>query len=283
MLMQNTYRKKLCFFITIAFLILGLSVLSTMPAQAAPVKKFIGPKGGEMDAHHNSYFIVPEGGLGDEAAFLDALDNAIALLEIQYAYIDGLSTVEDDPSGEWVKAGRTKDSTLKKSKAAKDKSNKSKQKHQEDKAQDAWKEAKNALKELDKLRERVEELLEDSKMGAIAHDNIQSQSDQIELELTVAESQSGKEIQADSFEDVITFDDETINVLVFEFYPNGTEFLVSAELVVPWDEIIYHDVLFWYSEDGELIELIDLDYFIDDENETVIFFINHFSHYYYRR
>jgi len=182
-----------------------------------------------------------------------------------------------------VKAGRTKDSTLKKSKAAKDKSNKSKQKHQEDKAQDAWKEAKNALKELDKLRERVEELLEDSKMGAIAHDNIQSQSDQIELELTVAESQSGKEIQADSFEDVITFDDETINVLVFEFYPNGTEFLVSAELVVPWDEIIYHDVLFWYSEDGELIELIDLDYFIDDENETVIFFINHFSHYYYRR
>ena len=60
--------------------------------------------------------------------------------------------------------------------------------------------------------------------------------------------------------------------------------LVPAELVVPWDEIIYSDALFWYSGDGgEVVNVIDLGYWIDDVNETVHFFIFHFSQYYYNR
>ncbi len=286
MFTQSSNYKKLSFYITIAFLILGLSVLSTMPAQARPVKKFIGPEGGEIDTNHNnSYLIVPEGAMGNEAAALDALDNAIAILEIQYAYIDGLSTVEDDPSDEWVKAGRGgKDATLKKSKAVKDKSNKSKQKRAEGKAKEAKNEAKNSLNELDKLQEHLVKLLSDGKIGAVAHDNVQAQNDQIEGELAFAESQLGEEFSADCFEVVITFDDVDYEVLIFEFGPHGTQFLVSVELVIPWDDIIYSDGLFWYSEgSGETIDLIDMDYWIDDVNETVHFFIDHFSQYYYSR
>ncbi|MBC8235768.1 hypothetical protein H8E77_39980 [bacterium] len=91
---------------TISLLILSL-MLTSLTAQASPNLEFIGPEGGDINAKHNSYLLVPEGALGDLTAALDALDNAIALLETQYAYIDGLSTVIDDPSGEWVK-GTTK-------------------------------------------------------------------------------------------------------------------------------------------------------------------------------
>ncbi|MBC8232719.1 hypothetical protein H8E77_24485 [bacterium] len=72
--------------------------------------------------------------------------------------------------------------------------------------------------------------------------------------------------------------------LVFEFGPEGTEFLIPTELVIPWEEIEYNDGLFWYSgDDGEIIDLIDMEYFIDDVNETVHFLIDHFSSYYYPR
>ena len=83
---QSTNYRKFSFYITIVSLVLGLSFLSTMPAQA--ITEFIGPEGGEINAGHDSYLIVPEGAMGDLAAALNALDNAIALLEDQYAYID---------------------------------------------------------------------------------------------------------------------------------------------------------------------------------------------------
>ena len=406
MLMQHTNHKKLSFITTIAFLIIGFSVMFTMPAQAG--EEFIGPKGGQVDAKHDSYLIVPEGALGDEAAALEALDNAIALLDAQYAYIDGLSIVLDDPSGEWVKE-KEKDKMLNKNEDVKDEINESKEKHFEGKAKDAWEKTNDALDKLDDLREYVAELLEDGKMGQVAHDTIQEQSDTIEPELTFAVSQLGTEIEGDSYdfaipqdeseiEDVLNqamaileaqFDyidglptkkpkdgpDEWVKVkkdedykkstsdkskkgkdkvrdalkkfdeddglevlkkakdalkkldemdaytkqlvvekkmgvvasdtieaysddaypilelidslyyvtLEFEFGPHGTEFAVPAELVIPWDEIILSDELLWYSEGGEIVDLIDLDYFIDEENQTVHFFIDHFSRYYYAR
>jgi ribosomal protein L17 len=401
MLLQNTHFKRLSF-TTIAFLI-GLSFLFTISAQAAPVKKFIGPEGGEMDCHHNSYLIVPAGAIGDESIALEALDNAILLLEDQYVYIDTLSIVENDPSGEWVKSG-DKGSTRNKSEDAKDKSKESKQKRLDNRAKDSWDKANDALTKLDELRIHIAKLLADSKMGAVAHDNIQQQSDPIEQELVFAESQLGEELIADSFEIVIALDSEMIladlnnalalldsqwvyidglsividdpsgewakdgdrkstlgknedvkdevikaldkhnqendedalketrdalakldelaehidklvtegkmgsvardniraysddirialesveylhyETLLFEFGPEGTEFIVPAELVVPWEEILYNDALFWYSADGEVIDLIDLDYIIDEVAETVHFIINHFSYYYYSR
>jgi len=400
MLIQYTQSKKLSF-ITIAFLILGLSILSAMPAQAG--EKFIGPKGGEIYAGNNSYLIIPAGALGDEAAALEALDNAIALLEDQYAYIDGLSTVKNHPSGEWAWVG-CKSIARSRSKSVKKYSNSAKTEHTKGRAEDAWEDANKALTRLDYLRTYVADSRADAKIGIIAHDKIQQQNDQIEQELTFAGSQLGKEIEAESDRVVITIDDAAtvsglntalslidsqytyikqlskkddgsgewatstrrastynknkwvgikvkwalnehnmgdsedtldktgdaldkldeldayidscVNVgkmgsvardkiraysdeiratleevislhyatLVFEFGPHGTEFLVSAELVVPWDNILCNDGLFWYSEDdGETLDLIDIDFFIDEVNETVDFFIDHFSIYYYRR
>jgi len=397
MFIQNTQKN---IFITIAFLIIGLSVFSTMPANAAPVKKFIGPEGGTMDAHSNSYLIVPESALGDIATALAALDNGIVLLESQYTYINGLSTVINNPSGEWVKSA-DKNPTRDKSKAVKDKSSESKQKRIEGRAQEAWTKANEGLTKLNELRTHVVNLLAGGKIGSIAHNKIQGQSDQIEVELAFAESQLGEELQADSFEIIITTDDETIlaeltnalallasqysyinglstvinnpsgewvkdsdknptrdkskavkdkvedalqkhnedndkdaltktcealdrlddldlqinklvadgkmglvardniqaysddvrmalesveslhyRTLLFEFAPEGTEFQVSAELVIPWSEILYSDGLFWYSGDGGIIDLIDMDYSIDEVNETVHFLIPHFSYYY---
>ncbi|MBC8228924.1 hypothetical protein H8E77_05170 [bacterium] len=40
-----------------------------------------------------------------------------------------------------------------------------------------------------------------------------------------------------------------------------------------------NDVFFWYPGYGEVIDLIDLDYFTDKVNETVHFLIKHFSEY----
>jgi len=403
MLIQNTYIKKLSFFITIAFLIIGLSVLSTTPVQASPVTEFIGPEGGEIDARHNSYLIVPEGALGDLAAALDALDNAIALLEDQYAYIDGLSTDENEPSGEWMKL-QPRNAARSRCNGVKNYANSAEQKRIDGNAKGAWNDTNTAITKLNNLRTFIAGRLAAGKMGVVAHDNIQERNDQIEQELTFAESQLGENLQANSVKEVITLDDEAIlselttalsllqdqyayisqlaeaeedsgewvkpapktytlqdrqqvenkvtaalnehndgknkaalnrtreaqdkldaldtrndnrvasgkmgavahdnikaysdniraaleeveylhyETLTFEFGPCGTEFAVSAELVVPLDEVLCTDDLFWYSGDGgEVIDLLDMDYFIDDENATVHFFIDHFSIYYYRR
>ncbi|MFQ6043035.1 MAG: hypothetical protein ACE5PV_19450, partial [Candidatus Poribacteria bacterium] len=208
MFIQNTGEQKLNL-ITIAFLILGISVLVSISVQAKPVKKFIGPEGGEMDCHNNSYLIVPEGALGDESTAIEAIDNAIALLEDQYVYINALSTVENDPSGEWVK-NKDKNPTLDKSKEVKDKSNEVKQKRHEGKAKEAWDKANDALTKLDELRIHLANLLTDGKISSISYDKIQAQNDQIELELAFAETELGEELQSDSSNVIITLDDDII-------------------------------------------------------------------------
>ena len=121
MFIQNTnhkkFSKKFSFYITIAFLILGLSILSTMAGE-----KLIGPGGGGIHAGYESSLIVPEGALtdetliatdsfeeiitsdGDEATILSELNTAISLLDSQRAYINGLSTKKNHPSANgWQK------------------------------------------------------------------------------------------------------------------------------------------------------------------------------------
>ena len=56
MLIPKTHWQKLSFFITIACLIIGLSFLTTVPAQAGT--ELIGPEGGLVDTGHNSSLIV---------------------------------------------------------------------------------------------------------------------------------------------------------------------------------------------------------------------------------
>ena len=387
MLIQKAHNNKLSF-IAIAFLMLGLSVLWTTPGQAAPVKKFISPEGGKID-FNNSELVIPPGALGTEATALEGLENAMALLETQYDYIDSLPK-DPEPSEEWVK---DQGPTRGKSKDVKKESQEAKKKIPEGRWEDAKEKANRALLRLDEFRTFLAELLTEGKIGGIAYEQIQQQNEQIEAELVFADSQMGKELQADSDTDVYTLNDaseisdllntslsvlddqssyisqlgdiddqgatldkcqkakgkvaealqkhsegdekgtvkksldavkkldkldkdidklvadgnigsaagdtikaysdedrlmlqsiDSCQLLVFEFGPCGTTFNVSAELVIPWDEIIYNDGLFYYSAgSSDVIDLIDMDYWIDDENETVHFFIDHFSEYYYPR
>jgi len=59
--------------------------------------------------------------------------------------------------------------------------------------------------------------------------------------------------------------------------------MVPAELVMPWSETSLSNGLFWYSGDEKAMDLTDMDYFIDEVNETVHSTIKHFSKFHYDR
>jgi len=206
MLVQNTYFRKLSLIITIALLILGLSVLSTVPAQARrkrPTgpeggKKFIGPEGGTLGCGHSSSLIVPAGAIGDEATLLEALDNAIALLKDQENYIN-----------KEVKSGSLKGDLKNKSKDVEEYVDGAGQNHIVSEGEAALADAEMALAELNNLRTMVANL-NDDEISATVRDNIQQQADQIEQELEFAKEQLGKQIEAYSSYEVITLDDATI-------------------------------------------------------------------------
>ncbi|MBC8228923.1 hypothetical protein H8E77_05165 [bacterium] len=277
MLRQKAHTKKLSF-ITIAFLIIGLSLSAPMPARSET--ESIGSEGGEVYAGHNSSLIVPAGALTsatlitadsfeevittDDETILAELNNALSLLDSQFEYIDSLSTVVDDPSGEWAEwiYKLTKLTTGSATITSKVAMALAMQILDDNELVLAY--TREALDKLDALEADMDDGLANGKIGSAAYDNIQAYNDDIRATLELVESLN-------------------YETLVFEFEPEGTEFLIPAELVIPWDEIIYNDVLFWYSGDGELIDLIDMDYFIDEVNETVHFFIDHFSEYYYPR
>ncbi|MBC8232717.1 hypothetical protein H8E77_24475 [bacterium] len=99
-------------YITIVFLIIGLSFLSTVSVWGKPPKGGIGPEGGTVDVGHDSYLIIPAGALVEEvnitadsfdcaipidsAGIVAALNQALSLLDSQYAYIQQLPTTVDD-------------------------------------------------------------------------------------------------------------------------------------------------------------------------------------------
>ncbi len=281
MFIQNTnykkFSKKLSFYITIAFLVLGLSILSTMAGE-----KLIGSGGGEIHAGYESSLIVPEGALtnetlivadsleeiitsdGDEATILSELNTAISLLDSQDAYINGLSTKKNHPSGEWMAKNHV-DRLLRKTRRIKEPVMVVWTKHNGDSDQRALGKTDRALYRLGETDAHIDYLVAQGKLGTVARDSIRA-------------SLNGTRA---ALETIRSLHYET---LLFEFGPHGTEFLVPAELVVPWDTVIYSDDLFWYSGDGgEVVDIIDLDYWIDDVNGTVHFYIDHFSVYYYPR
>jgi len=52
---------------------------------------------------------------------------------------------------------------------------------------------------------------------------------------------------------------------------------------MPWSETSLSNGLFWYSGDEKAMDLTDMDYFIDEVNETVHSTIKHFSKFHYDR
>nr|MBC8235762.1 hypothetical protein [bacterium] len=199
--------------------------------------------------------------LNDGSEISDLLNTILSILDAQSSYISQLANA-DDGSGEYVQADE-KDAILDKCQKAKDKAAEALQKHSEGDEKGTVKKSLDAVKKLDKLDKQVDKLIADGDMGSAAGDTIKAYSDDARMMLQSIDS---------------------CQLLVFEFGPCGTEFNVSAELVIPFDKIIYNDGLFYYSDGGsDVIDLIDMDYWIDDENETVHFFIDHFSEYYYPR
>ena len=168
---------------------------------------------------------------------------------------------KDDGSGEWMKV-RHKRRTLSDVEIVKNQVTNALDMYNQDYNGWARKKTYNALDALDEL----DKLVAQGKMGTAARDKIQAYSDDIRAALESVEFQFCR-------------------TLLFEFGPHGTEFLVPAELLISWDEIIYSDALFWYSDGGsyDILDVIDLGYWIDEVNETVHFFIHHFSQYYYSR
>ncbi|MBM3243002.1 hypothetical protein FJZ31_42625 [Candidatus Poribacteria bacterium] len=279
MLIQNTQSPKLSFLITIAFLIIGLALFGTISTQAEPHQKSIGPEGGRLDAGYNSYLIIPEGALTtkikiqaessddaiatDSEAIVEVLNNALALLGAQYSYTDQLPK-EDDGSGEWAKNG-TKLNIRWQSAVVSDKTGNALDAHNAGNGRMALRRTLEGLNALDELDARIKALMDDNytKMGSVACAKIQAYSDQVRPLLETVD---------------LLYD----STLVFEFAPSGTQFLIPAELVIPFEEIFISDELFCYSE-GDIIEPIEIDYFIDEKEETFHFLIPHFSEYYYQR
>ena len=198
----------------------------------------------------------------DDATILAELNNALSLLTAQYNYISQLAEA-DDGSGEWVKPA-PKTYTLQDRQAVENRVTTALEYHSGENNTGALNKTRAALDRLDVLGTNNDNRVANGKMGSLARDNIKAYSDDIREVLE-------------------TVDSLHYETLTFEFGPHGTEFLVPAELVIPL-ETIFYDGLFWYSGDGgEVVDLIDMDCVIDEVNETVHFFIEHFSQYYYSR
>lgn len=274
-------QSKLNFGVTLALMLIGLSLLFSVSAQAKPPHtQVIGPEGGKIKTGHESYLFIPEYALlepqeiyaesfdsaiaTEPTLITEALEMALAKLNEQHEYINQLPK-SDDGSGEWAKNGM-KNHMLHKSDSVAEQIAMALEAHELENGWDTLKSLIGALHCLDELDEDISDFMSDKvlKVGLVACARIQEYSDEIREQLEIADSLY-------------------YATLLFEFGPDGTEFLIPAELVIPFDEIAISDELFWYSDDGELIDLIDMEYIIDDKNETVHFFIDHFSEYYFMR
>jgi hypothetical protein len=276
MLRHKTHLKKLSYFITITLFL----VATTINAQGKkpPAEEGIGPEGGTVDAGHNCSLIIPAGALQEvipiqaasfdaavvenPAAVVETLNEQIALLASLSAYLQPLPKT-DDGSGEWI-------NSVDKRKMVSQISNAIEQINQvleAHSAGDGWGALDKlylAFRFLDDFAANLNQALQNNDIGYQAYLMVQADINQSSLLLQ-------------------TVDDLYHSTLTFELSPHGTEFLLPADLVMPFKEISIADESFWYSTDGELIDVIQMDYFIDEVNETVHFLIPHFSYYYYPR
>lgn len=214
--------------------------------------------GKKIKARSSKEVIAIDGGV-----ILSELNSANSLLDDQYAYINQLPK-KDDGSGEWIKKSK-KTGILADNEMVEMKVSMALQSHNQNWDKGTLKNTRYALKALAELDSEIDKLASRKKLGSAAYDKIKAYSDNIRAAL--------KEVKSLYYQ-----------VLLFEFGPHGTVFKISAELVVPWDEVIFSDAMFWYAEGSDaVIDLVGMSLVIDEENETVIFFIDHFSSYFFKR
>ncbi len=212
--------------------------------------KFIGPNGGEVKAGHDCTLHILPGSIGNPEAASSAMENADEIL----ANLDN----------KWITYSRTNIDNAKIHLAKED------YKNAHDYIESALEDLKKAKKELEKAGSKGET----SPVKLIA---------EAEGELLVAQEALGLDITASSRITKSEYENETYSFLEFSFGPTGAEFSPAAILIVPFNQISESDLMILYQPEDEPINLIDLEYEIDDENEVVRFYIPGFSYYYYRR
>lgn len=169
---------------------------------ASPISKYISPNGDSIEARHDSYLMVPPTALGQTQVAVDAIEQAITSVDQLYDYMGNLSTQENNPNGEWAEDGKRKN-LRDKGKDSKKETLEAKDKSAEGKYEDALKETKEALKKLSELRTDADKFLNEGKLGDVAHQNLHSQTDQIEQQLLLVEANLGKELSADSDDELV--------------------------------------------------------------------------------
>jgi len=237
----------------------------------------IGPAGGIVDAGHNSYLLVPAGALTEDIAISakstdsaittnpgeieQNLQNAITLIKNKSNYIKALPK-KDDGSGVWI-AKNAKNWLAQRNGYILEYANNGLLNHQAHNGWEALRQISLSLGSVDDFEWDID--FQSGHVGPTAKTELLAMCAQIRSALQ----------QADALYE---------GTLLFEFAPHGTQFLIPAELVVPLEEVSISDEFAWYSAGAtDSAEITSTDYFVDEVEGTVHYFVNHFSIYYYRR
>ncbi len=223
---------------------LVISIISFTNAEA----KFIGPNGGIVEAGHDCTLHI--GSIGNPEDASSAMANADGILA--------------DLDNKLITHARKKIDNAKIHLA------KEHYKNAHDDIESALEDLRKAKKELEKARSKGET----SSVKLIA---------KAEGELLVAQEALGLDITASSRITQSEYENETYRFLEFSFGPSEAEFPSAAILIVPFNQISESDLIILYQFEDEPIDIIDLEYEIDDESEVVRFYIPGFSYYYFRR
>jgi len=241
--MQTSKTRKRFWILFLCLLLYSIVSFTNVEA------KFIGHDGGEVNAGNGCKLIVQPGSIGSAEDANDAVEEAGDILE----------DLEEDTK-DYIKSLTKIKKEIEKALNSLDK--------------EGYKEAhlkiKKALKELKEAKETAEDAEELAKL------------EEAENELLAAQEALGLDITATSYCDTFEYEGETYEFLMFEFGPSGTSFSPPAMLVIPWSKILETDFMILHLS-GEIVDLVDLGYEIDEENETVTFYIPGFSYYYFAR
>lgn len=282
---------------TLFLCLLVASIVSFSNVEA----KFIGTDGGEVRAGKGCKFHVSAGTIGNPEAADDALENAGEILADLNNYLEHIT--EEHIKNVIEEIDKAKKHLAKKL------------------YKQAYTTVKQALKQLEKIEteemaeEIVEEMVEEvieieaeetaieakleeievklaeidftdkelSRLIAEAEDELDSLTAGAEDELFIAQEELGLNITVSSCSTDIKHQGKTYRFLVFKCGPSGTKFDPSAMLSIPFKHTCESDFMILHKSQSEPINLINLDYEIDDENEVVNFYIPGFPHYYFAR
>jgi len=148
---------------------------------------------------------------------------------------------------------------------------------------DATEKVSEAISKLNEVEECVGDLLDDIKISELAADNIIECNGLARETLYATISKPdfllGTEITVEPFHCTVEVEGKEYTVLVYECNPTGLVFNEPVPLEVPFALLKGNKepIAVLYSQDGEEIEEADIDYDIDRDEETITFYVPHFT------